>query len=771
MERKWIIRPSVDVPPGLLDHLHQNRTVASYLIRRGITTPEAADHYLIPSRDILTDPNQLPDMTKAANRVVKAINTKEKIGIWGDFDVDGQTSTAILVECLRKLGTNTVFYLPDRRIESHGINITSLQQFLQQDIQLLITCDTGIAEFKAIEYATQSGVDVIVTDHHTLPEVLPPALACVNPRRVPENHPLGSLSGSGAAFELMLAVCRLMGKEDIAVESIDLAAIGLIADIAPLIGDSRLLAQLGLIRLKEEPRHCIRVLAESTNSAGQSMDEQFIGYTIAPRLNAVGRLENANPIVEFLMDSLPQSEMKDLVERIETINANRKWLCDQVYQAAHDQLLRQKDTAIQPVIMLSHPTWTGGVLGLAAGKLARDFNRPAIVLTETPTGLMKGSARSVEGVNITEAISSASEFLLGYGGHPMAAGLSFRSNLTDNVRQSINKSILDQGFRPERTPEMEIDSELSLSDIKIGFYEEIEQLAPFGNQNPPLVFCSKSLSISSLKPLGRDRDHFQLLVEDEAGHSIPAKWWNAEESRIPEGKFDFAYSLNLNTYKGITTLEAVWIDSHPIQEPEIIISVPDTVRIIDLRGNPAGESPSINTYTQQPYIIFQEPLTKDDPYSSGRNGIRRVKTLIMESIPPEQQVLTEILSKSRPEKIIVLFHYRGKLSIEAFLNRLAGHIKYAVVNREGLASLKDLAQAMNSTENVVRTGLEWFVADGKVLIRSNENDLYRLEIKQEPGEKEKKEKLSEMLRYQLDEISSFQKYLAELPVELLNNLL
>ncbi len=248
---------------------------------------------------------------------------------------------------------------------------------------------------------------MIVTDHHTLPETLPPALACVNPRRLPENHALGSLSGSGAAFELMLAVCRTLNREEIAFESIDLAAIGLIADLAPLKNDSRLLAQLGLLRLSETPRRCIKTILEVAKVTGQALDEQTIGFTIAPRLNAIGRLDNANPMVDLLMDSMPEEAMKQIVERIETINANRKWLCDQVYQAALGQLQQHKELSEQPVIILSHPTWTGGVLGLAAGKLATEFNRPAIILSESPDGLMRGSARSIEGMNITEAIAAA----------------------------------------------------------------------------------------------------------------------------------------------------------------------------------------------------------------------------------------------------------------------------------------------------------------------------------------------------------------------------
>ncbi len=306
----------------------------------------------------MTDPNEMPDMDIAVERIIKAIHTHELIGIWGDFDVDGQTATAVLVECFTKLGANVQYYLTVRGKESHGISIPSLQKFLKIGISLLITCDTGISEHEAVIYSVENLVDVIITDHHTLPETLPSALACINPRCLPEGHPLGFLSGSAAAFELMLAVCRKLGREEIAFESIDLAAIGLIADLAPLIKDSRLVAQLGLMRLNNQPRLCFKSLLEAAGMPARYVDEQTIGFILAPRLNAAGRLEDANPLVGFLMDREPDT-IPDTAARLEAMNANRKWLCDQVYQSAIDQVTRQKELADSPIIVLSHPTWRG----------------------------------------------------------------------------------------------------------------------------------------------------------------------------------------------------------------------------------------------------------------------------------------------------------------------------------------------------------------------------------------------------------------------------
>ncbi len=771
MEKEWVFRPPENIPGELLKHLGNNTTVASYLVQRGFLTTVAADQFLKPDPLNLSDPNELPDMKIAADRVIKAINSRERIGIWGDFDVDGQTATAILVECFRKLGTEAVYHLPDRRKESHGISLGSLKNFLTNNIQLLITCDTGISEFESIAYAMHHGVDVIVTDHHALPENLPPALACINPHRLIDGHTLGSLSGSGVAFELMLAVCRLLDREGLALESIDLAAIGLIADMAPLRGDSRLLTQLGLKQLSEKPRRCIQALSNAGNVGQQTIDEQVIGYSIAPRLNAVGRLEDANPVVELLMDTLPEPKMKDLVEHINTINADRKWLSDQVYRAALDQFQRQRDAIDQPVIILSNPTWTGGVLGLAAGQLAREFNRPAIVLSESPDGILKGSARSVEGVDITAAIASASEYLGGFGGHPMAAGLSFSLDQSPSVKHKIYRHVLDQGFDPEKPAVLEIDAELSFSNISSEFYQEINQLAPFGNANPPLVFCSRNNRIISKKSLGRTREHFQLQLEDETGNSFPSKWWNTEESRIPGGIFDLAYSLKTNTHKGETTLEAIWIDFHPCKEPEVEVLTPDTNRIIDLRLEYDSLSRVLSGQAQTSFLVFREPPPMDNPDFSGRCGLHRVKTLILDSIPPSSQILQNVIHETAPEKIILVFSQTGNITTGIFLRHLAGLVQYAVSHREGLASLTDLAQAMNSTENVVKTGLEWLSASGKIMIPSHDYDLYRLEIASHPVNEIEKKALEMRLRFQLDEVAAFKKHLSSLPATTFNSMI
>jgi single-stranded-DNA-specific exonuclease len=770
MEREWKIKSPGTPPADLLNSVDGNSIVAGYLMERGITSSGGAIRYLHPDSRNLTDPRELPDLEKAAARVRHAMDHHESIGIWGDFDVDGQTATAILMECLTGLGAQVNYHLPVRGRESHGITLPVLKEFLGTGIQLLITCDTGISEHEAIHYAMEKGVDVIITDHHTLPEELPPALACVNPRRLSEDHALGSLSGSGTAFELMLAVCRGYNREELALESIDLAAIGLIADLAPLKLDSRLLAQLGLQLMTSRPRAWISAMQETARLSVSTLDEQTIGFLLAPRLNAAGRLEDANPLVGFLMDRSPET-IKNTAEHLETLNANRKWLCDQVYQAARDRLERQRELAEDPVIVLSNPTWTGGVLGLAAGRLAADYNRPAILLNDSTDGMLRGSARSVEGINITEAIASAAACLHTYGGHPMAAGLSLPTENLPEFRRQINAWLRQKGLVVSGPPVLEIDAELSLSQINPEFYRAIKSLAPFGNENPSLVFCSRQLEIAAARPLGRNHEHFKFVLKDASGNSLPMVWWNADESRIPDGKFDLAFSISENEYKGETTLQAEWIDGQSLEEREIELQPSQKIHIVDFRSSPDPLKEAISACGNRNYLVYEEPPVLDNPFSAGRYHLYSSDILILASLPPSPQVFEQIITKTSFTSLFLAFQPSTTLSISAFLKHLAGLIKFAVEVRTGLASLQDLAEIMNENIQTIEAGIQWFASSGKIEILAKDDQLYKFSLQNHTVQNEMVQKAESQLQFFIKEKQSYLRYFTSLSNETLSSLI
>ncbi|BCY19089.1 single-stranded-DNA-specific exonuclease RecJ [Leptolinea sp. HRD-7] len=770
-ETIWQLRQPVDIPPALLEFTGQDRVIAGYLVQRGITTPEEADRYLNPDPKNLTNPFELPEMDFAVERLLKALSSREKIGIWGDFDMDGQTATSVLVECLTKLDADVEYYLPIRNRESHGIAIPALEMFLKKGIQLMVTCDTGISEVASIRYAMERGVDVIITDHHALPDALPEAVARVNPRRLSQDHPLGSLSGSAVAFELMLALCRQLERETIAFESIDLAAVGLIADMAPLKLDGRLIAQLGLQQLNNRPRKFVNAIFTASGNKNSTIDEQTIGYTIAPRLNAAGRLKDANPFVGFLTGRLSDTEMEAMANELEALNANRKWLSNQVYQSAIGQIERQPQIVEEPVILVSHPTWEGGVLGLAAGHLAKEFHRPAIVMREMPDGRYAGSARSVEGIDIIRAINAGASLLTTHGGHPMAAGLSLRAENLPEFKHILFRHVLDQDFDPEAPAVIELDEELSLAQITPEFHYSIRKLAPFGIENPPLLFCSRRVYITGTKPLGRTREHFQFTIEDEQGNSTQAVWWNASESEIPAGWFDLAYSLSVNEYKGKITLQAVWTDFHMVEEPEEQTAQISTERFIDFRAHLDPMADALLACRGTDYLVYQEPYDRNNPVSCGRNQLYPTTNLILASVPPSWQIFQQIVNRTNPEKIYLVFEQTPEYSKKSLIEQLYARIHHAVYHRNGIVAVAELSQALNTRLETTETALRWLEAAGKISIKFSDSQLMEVTFQNSPSSKQTMDSLERTLEFLLSDTNAFQNQIKQYEIEAISTAL
>nr|MDQ3007351.1 DHH family phosphoesterase [Chloroflexota bacterium] len=368
-----------------LDDLNLHPLVAQTLMRRGIKSPNAAQAFLHLGSSPSTP---FPGIEKAVERIQSAIQDGVSICVWGDFDVDGQTSTALLVQTLGAMKANVTFYIPIRGKEGHGIHIETLKAIIDNGAKLIVTCDTGITAHEAIDYANSRGVDVVVTDHHDLGETLPNANAIINPKLLTEGHPLANLAGVGVAYKLAEALFALtplpspsgrgMSDGQGEGELLDLVALGLIADIALLKGETRLLAQLGIQALRETQRPGLKAMAELSGTNLETLTEETIGFTFAPRLNALGRLGDANPAVELLITQDP-ARARVLATQIEGLNAQRRLLTSQVYEAAETKLRENPNLLTEPAIILAHSNWPGGVVGIVANKLVDRYHKPAIL--------------------------------------------------------------------------------------------------------------------------------------------------------------------------------------------------------------------------------------------------------------------------------------------------------------------------------------------------------------------------------------------------------
>ena len=497
----WIDPHSVTVPSVLADAVGGHPLVAETLVRRGFTTVDTAMAFLDPSTYVPASPDDLPGLSRAVQRVADAIRDGVSICVWGDFDVDGQTATTLLVETLRDLGAEVSYHIPVRETESHGIRIPALQQVLDQGAGLILTCDTGIDAHEAVDYAKVRSVDVIITDHHELPPELPQAYAIINPHLLPDDHPLASLPGVGVAYKLAEALYAQAGRAGAAAKHLDLVALGIVADVAVQTGDARYLLQCGLEVLRNTQRLGLQELIKLAKINPTRLTTEHIGFGIAPRLNALGRLSDANAIVEFFTTTnLTQARI--LASELEALNDRRKLLSDQVFAAAQSQIAQDPTLLEHAALVLEGSAWPVGVIGIVANRMVELYQRPAILIATSDDGVGRGSARSVEGCHITEALATQQDMLVSFGGHAMAAGLAIVSMNIAALRRSLSRAIVAQIGEAFPQPKLNIDGYAALSDLSLTLVDELERLAPFGSGNPPLVLATRDVYITAKRPLG-----------------------------------------------------------------------------------------------------------------------------------------------------------------------------------------------------------------------------------------------------------------------------
>ena len=718
---RWIEPPPVEIPASFAD-LGLSPLVAQTLIRRGIDTAESARAFLHPDSVPFTS---FPNIEPAVERIHDAIREKEMICVWGDFDVDGQTSTTVLVQTLQSLGANVVYYIPVRGRESHGIHIETLKPILDNGAQLLLTCDTGITAYEAIDYANSRGVDVVITDHHDLGPTLPNAKAIVNPKLLAEDHILANLAGVGVAYKLAEALIRSndfsrsgTATKVATTDLLDLVALGLIADVALLKGEARSLVQRGLQVLRNTGRIGLRTMAELSGTSLDSLTEESIGFTFAPRLNALGRLGDANPAVDLLLSHDPV-RARVIATQIEGLNAQRRLLTNQVYEAAETQLRENPELRNEPVIILANENWPGGVVGIVANKLVERYRKPTILLNQSENGILRGSARSVEGLHITEAITTQKDLLLGFGGHPMAAGLALEAWRLDAFRKGLGKAIEEQlGRIVRQEPTLQIDAWLKLDEIDLPFAESLEALAPFGPGNPSLTFATHKVSLRSLATIGKNREHLRLTVEDENGNIQSILWWGGAGSELPEegSKFDIAYSVRASTFRGDKQVTLQFEEFRIVQEapPELRKR---KVEIVDYR-----QEPDKLESLQLEMLVWAEGADK----TKGKNRfeLQPAEELAIYSAPPSSADLRAALEKVKPARVYLFGVSPEPEKADAFLARMAGLAKYVINQKGGNVSVAELAVVTGQREGAIRLGLEWLAAGGHISIQREDGAVH-----------------------------------------------
>ena len=482
--------------------------IAQLLYNRGLTEPSQLELFIAADDRLSGDPFLLPGMHQAVARIYRALLSGESIAIYGDFDTDGITATALLAQGLSILNCKAIPYIPHRLTEGYGLKTAALESLYQQGVSLVITVDCGITGLSEVKRAKKMGLDIVITDHHTPPAIIPPAIAVVNPKLPDSNYPFSELAGVGVALKLLQALFQGIGKEKQLNELTDLVALGTVADMMPLLGENRYLVKQGLKLLSTFPRLGIREIITQSGLNTGSLDTESISWTIAPRLNAAGRLEHAMTSYKLLMTDSPE-EAHGLAIWLEQKNAERQRLTAKALARAREQVSAQ---GISLLLIASDKDFPVGICGLVAGRLSEEFYRPAVVI-RTGDGVSSGSCRSIPEFNIIQALTQCRNLFTHFGGHSQAAGFTLPTRNLPRLQETLLQLATTQLDRVDLRPKLDIDAEVMLSDLGGDTFPIMQKLAPFGRGNPAPTFLSRRVEVIDCHAMGDGDEHLKLKLK------------------------------------------------------------------------------------------------------------------------------------------------------------------------------------------------------------------------------------------------------------------
>ena len=659
---RWIVRKNDEKAVQMLsDKLDISPLTATLLVNRGIDDPVEANRFLHIEREDFHDPYLMQDMKKAVERISRAIQDQEKILVYGDYDADGVTSTAVLMTVLRDLGASVEFYIPNRFTEGYGPNENAFRQAADNGVKLIITVDTGIASVHEAEIAKQLGMDLIITDHHEIRPEIPSAFAIIHPRYDDTPYPFPDLAGVGVTFKLAHALYGSAPEQ-----LLDLVAIGTIADLVPLHGENRLIVKKGLRVLRQTERPGLAAMSRMASVNLAEANEETIGFTIGPRLNAAGRLNSAVPAAELLLSE--DGETAELLARdIEQLNTERKDIVSEITKEAMEMVDTLYPTSENHVLVIGKEGWNPGVVGIVASRLTEKYYRPAIVLGyDTETGKAKGSARSIKGFDLFESLVSCSSLLEHFGGHPMAAGMTLSISDVEELRAQLNFLAKEQLSEEDLVPFTDLDAEASLSEISIDSIKELDMLAPYGVGNSKPRFMVDQAVPQDIRKIGANQNHLKLTLK-QAGGTLDGIGFNLgylADSISPDAKLSVIGELAINEWNNM-------------RKPQIFIrdaGIRDW-QLFDMRGKRRPDSwlpllPKKNVY----FIVFRQQTIKEFPLDAAESNIKLIadseeakqlmiegKSIVLLDLPPNLSLLEELIEGKAPDRIYAHFlHDQGQ---------------------------------------------------------------------------------------------------------------
>lgn len=561
MEKKWIIRPSADAAQiaVLAEALHIDPALANLLVQRGVVNYDQAKQFFRPQLEDLHDPFLMKDMDRAVDRLEKAYNNKEHILVYGDYDVDGTTAVALVYSFLQPRFAKVSYFIPDRYKDGYGISFRGMDVAHQMGATLVVALDCGIKAVEKVEYAKSMGIDVIICDHHLPSLEIPDAAAVLDPKREDCSYPFSELSGCGVGFKMLQAYSQRNQIPFSELESLlDLVAVSIASDIVPLVDENRILAHYGLSKINQTPRKGLKAIIDSVRVKGKLTIDDIV-FKIGPRINAAGRMDTGNAAVELLVCD-DASKAKELAVGINTHNDDRKSVDRVITQEAIQMIETNPEYKSKRAHVLFNPKWHKGVVGIVASRLIETYYKPTIVLTES-NGLATGSARSIQGFDLYQAVESCSDLLETFGGHTYAAGLTMKLEHVPVFIERFERYVAEK-IRPDMlVPQVDIDAVLDFKEITPKFFRILRQFQPFGPGNMAPVFMSKKAFDSGhARLVGPDDSHLKLdLIQEENPYNpLSAIAFSQADyyDHIREGRpVDVCYSISENVYRGTSTLQ------------------------------------------------------------------------------------------------------------------------------------------------------------------------------------------------------------------------
>ena len=739
---------------------------------RGITTPEEAKDFLECKKQPLSKLDVFCDGKKAVKRILEAVKNNEKILVWGDFDADGVTSSALMHKTLKALNANFEIFIPDREEHGHGINLkAALQLVAKHRIKVIITVDCGISNANEINVLNKLGVDIIITDHHKLDGQTPDAYAVLNPQapyslredlKLDEIKKLSMLSGVGVAYKLALA---LLGNNNKSLEEqlLILACIGTISDVVPLLGENRTIVANGLDLINQKKHKGVKMLFE--NNGRENITSTDIAFILTPRINAVGRLSTPQLAFDFLVEE-NESSLNFILEKLDNFNKIRQSLCENIFLEARDMVLAGKNFKNKSAIILFKEDWHIGIIGIVASKLVEEFLKPVFMVTSDGKNGGRCSIRSIEGYNVYEILKKNEDLFEGYGGHSLAGGFSFDMNAHpfDEVKTAILQTIEESDIKEAGGNCLYVDKILEVQDLNIDFINSLAVLEPCGQDNAAPLFALKNTIFKGSKTIGKNANHLKFFCTKD-GETLECVKWNEGALNLPENTLiDIAFSPSINRFNGQETIQLEIADI--FSEKYSPKNSGTKLKIYDHRKK-TGILSQIADYLKRDDIdvavwaksIKTLEAIKNFPQISNKAILEKKKHdgIMFFDYPASYEELKSILCEINPRKIHIMNDNYNE-NIENSIKILSGMLKYSNNHKSGEIDIEKMAQMTGTSEAFVQLALEIFESCTMIDILDVDKIRY---IKPVSIEKISSHSLWEILTEEFNKITEFKKHLAE----------